>query len=423
MRGPHVGSGTPSKVVDDLPAPALRSDRAFTKVLLALLCAGLSTFGLLYCVQPLLPLFAVDFGLGAAGASLAVSAATAALAIGLLFASALSDRWGRKPVMTGALYLAALLTMLAAAAPNWPLLVLLRALAGLALAGAPAVAMAYVADELDADAAGLAMGLYIAGTALGGMLGRLGCGALADVVGWRWAVAAVGMAGGVAAALFHWSLPPSRRHRRACADGAGAHLQAFAAAFRDPGLPWLFAEGGLVMGAFVTVYNYLAFRLLRAPYSLGQSAVAAVFSLYLVGMVSSPVFGEAAGRLGRRRVLWLPVVLMLLGVGLTALQPLWVVIAGVGILTFGFFGAHSIASSWVGRRSGAHKAAAASLYLLVYYVGSSVAGSLGGVFWSHAGWPGVAGFAAVLIGMALIGAVRLAVLPPLPQNRALAPLR
>ena len=406
--------------LDDLPSPVLRSEGAFARVLLALLSAGLSTFGLLYCVQPLLPVFAAEFRLNAAGASLAVSAATMGLAFGLLFASALSDRWGRKPVMTGALYAAALLTVIAAAAPTWPLLVLLRALAGLVLAGAPAVAMAYVADELDADAAGLAMGLYIAGTALGGMLGRLGCGALAEVVGWRGAVATVGLAGGIAAVLFQWSLPASRRHRPARAASLGARFRAFAKPFRDPGLPWLFAEGGLVMGAFVTVYNYLAFRLLAPPYSLSQSAVAAVFSLYLVGMVSSPLFGDLAGRLGRRRVLWAPVVLMLFGLGMTALQPLWLVIAGVGLLTFGFFGAHSIASSWVGRRSGAHKAAAASLYLLVYYVGSSLAGSLGGVFWTRSGWSGVSAFTAVLVSLALLGAFRLAALEPLPENRSRA---
>lgn len=85
------------------------------------------------------------------------------------------------------------------------------------------------------------------------------------------------------------------------------------------------ADGGLVMRAFVTVYNYLPFRLIAPPHRLGQSAVAAVFALYLLGVVSSPVFGEAAGRLGRRRVLWVPVLLMLAGVGLTALRPLWVV--------------------------------------------------------------------------------------------------
>ena len=400
----------------DLPAAIPRGDPAFARVLLALLCAGVSTFGLLYCVQPLLPLFAAEFRLGAAGASLAVSGATLALAVGLVFASALSDRLGRKPVMVGALYLAAALTLAAAAAPGWPVLVALRAGAGLALAGAPAVAMAYVSDELEPQAAGLAMGLYIAGTALGGMTGRLGCGALAEAVGWRWAVAAIGAAGGLAALAFQLSLPPSRRHRPRRGEGARARLRGFAAALRDPGLPWLYAEGALVMGAFVTVYNYLAFRLLAPPYGLGQAQVAAVFGLYVLGMVSSPLFGEAAARLGRRKVFWAPVALIGAGVALTALRPLAAVIAGVAVVTMGFFGAHSIASSWVGRRSGANKAAAASLYLLSYYTGASVAGSLGGVFWSRAGWPGVAGFTGALALAALAGAVRLARLRPLPQT-------
>ena len=395
------------------PPPAIaRDDPDFARVLLALACAGLSTFGLLYCVQPLLPIFAADFRLDAASASLAMSAGTGALAVGLLFGSALSDRWGRKPVMTAALYLAALLTLLTAAAPTWPALVILRALSGLVLAGAPAVAMAYVSDELAPEAASFAMGLYIAGTALGGMCGRLGCGALADLVGWRGAVALTGAAGAMAAGLFHWSLPPSRRHRPARGQGLAGRLEGFAAAFRDPGLPWLFAEGGVLMGAFVTVYNYLAFRLLQPPYRLGQAAIAAVFALYLVGMVGSALFGAAAGRHGRRAVFWLPIVLMLAGVGLTLLRPLGAIVAGVGLLTFGFFGAHSIASSWVGQRSGAHKAPAASLYLLCYYVGSSVAGSLGGLVWAHAGWPGVAAYAAALVVLALVGAVRLAVLKP-----------
>ena len=399
-----------------LPSAIARRDPAFARVLLALLCAGLSTFGLLYCVQPLLPLFAADFHLDAATASLAVSAATGTLAIGLLFGSALSDRLGRKPIMVGALYLAAALTAMAAMAPTWPLLVIARAIAGLVLAGAPAVAMAYVADELEPEAAGLAMGLYIAGTALGGMLGRLGCGALADLVGWRWAVALIGGAGAVAAALFHWSLPPSRRHRPAPALSLRHRLYGFGAAFRDPGLPWLFAEGGLLMGGFVTVYNYLPFHLLQPPYHLSQAAVGAVFSLYLVGIVSSPMCGEAASRLGWRWVFWAPVALMLAGVGLTLLHNLAAIVTGVGLLTFGFFGAHSIASSWVGRRSGLHKAPAASLYLLVYYLGSSVAGSLGGVFWTQAGWSGVASFTCVLILLALLGAARLMLLPPLREN-------
>ncbi|MBW4976563.1 hypothetical protein KZZ08_23465, partial [Roseovarius mucosus] len=74
--------------------------------------------------------------------------------------------------------------------------------------------------------------------------------------------------------------------------------------FRDAGLPWLFAEAFLLMGGFVCIYNYIGFRLLEPPYALSQAVIGLIFSVYLAGMVSSPVTGELASRFGRRRVLW-----------------------------------------------------------------------------------------------------------------------
>lgn len=36
----------------------------------------------------------------------------------------------------------------------------------------------------------------------------------------------------------------------------------------DAGLPWLFLEAFLLMGAFVTMFNYIGYRLLADPYDL-----------------------------------------------------------------------------------------------------------------------------------------------------------
>ncbi|HBP94549.1 MAG TPA: MFS transporter, partial [Pantoea agglomerans] len=48
-----------------------------------------------------------------------------------------------------------------------------------------------------------------------------------------------------------------------------------------------------------------------------------------------------------------------------------------------------------------------SLYLFSYYVGSSVAGTLGGVFWHNFGWIGITLFISVLLILALLVAWRL----------------
>jgi YNFM family putative membrane transporter len=385
---------------------------AFRRTNMALFAAGLATFGLLYCTQPLMPEFSKDYGVSAATAALSLSLTTGVLAVAMLFAGGLSDAWGRKTVMTASLLSSALLVLLTALVPDWHTLLLLRALLGLTLSGLPAVAMTYLSEEMHSDSIGLGMGLYISGNAIGGMGGRLVAGVLAEFVGWRIGVATVGAIGLISGIVFWYSLPPSRHHVRQPFH-LGALMGRFAAAFRDAGLPWLFAEGFLLLGAFVTLYNYIGYRLLAPPYGLNQAVVGAIFSVYLIGTFSSAWMGHLAGKLGRRKVLWTAFALMLAGLALTVTQPLVLIVLGIVAITFGFFGGHSIASSWVGRRAGNSKAQASSLYLFAYYMGSSVAGASGGLFYASHGWNGVAVFVGALIVAGLLIALRLYRLPPL----------
>jgi len=106
---------------------------------------------------------------------------------------------------------------------------------------------------------------------------------------------------------------------------------------------------------------------------------------------------------------------------MTAASPLILIVAGIGVATAGYFGAHSVASSWVGRRGHAAPAQAAAFYSFFMYVGSSVLGSAGGVAWNHGKWPGVALFTMVLLALALAVALRLISVRPLPQNIATGP--
>jgi YNFM family putative membrane transporter len=396
--------------------PISSGSPAYRKLAAALLIAGFATFSLLYSVQSLLPVFARSFNVSAGEASLVVSVATGAMALTLLVASVISDRIGRRQMMTASLFAGSLLTLTSAVLPGWHSLLVTRFLTGIALAGIPAVAMAYVAEEVSGSSIGAAMGLYIAGSGIGGMAGRLAASVIADWLGWRFALGTVGGCS-LAGALVFWRIaPPSRAFVSRKHDWAS-----FSASMRilrsDAALPWLYSEGFLLMGSFVTVYNYVSFHLLAPPYSLSQSAVGAIFLFYIVGSVSSTWFGHLAGRLGRRRVFWMPVLALLGGVALTAAPPLICIILGIGVVTVGYFGAHSVASSWVSRRGGAARAQAAAFYLFFLYVGSSILGSAGGVAWSLAGWPGVASFTGVLVMAALLISLRLIAVKPLPENR------
>ena len=403
---------TPSAILAEAhdPPPILRGEARFWRVSAALFVGGFATFAPLYCVQPMMPALARAFGLSPAGASLSLSTATAVLAVAMIGAGAISDANGRKRVMAASLFAAAGATCMAAAAPNWPAFLAVRALTGLALAGLPAVAMAYLAEEMDRTAIGLSMGLFIAGNTVGGLSGRLLAPAVAEFYGWRAGMAAIGILSILCAILFGLILPPERRI--AARGEAVAMIAAIRTHLGDPGLRYLYALGFLIMGAFVTTYNYVGFRLGEPPFSLSQTTIGLVFVIYLVGTVVSPVTGELAGRYGRRRVIGLAILLIPVGVATTLPDRLTLIVLGVGLVTAGFFAGHSIASSWVGLRAEKARAQASALYLFFYYLGSSVAGTAGGWAFAAGGWPGVAAFIGALAALALLVALKLARVPP-----------
>ena len=378
----------------------------------AMLCCGFSAFALLYCVQPLMPEMALQFGVSPAQSSWPLSVTTMAMALALLASSALSDRIGRKSLMTAALTAAAVLALLCALAQDFYQLLALRVLLGVALGGVPAVAMAYLNDEIAPGTLGHSMGIYIAGTALGGTVGRVLAAIVTDLLSWRWALALMGAAGLYAAWEFSRSLPVSRNvvavkaGWRDVAQGAAAHLQ-------DGGLRSLYLLAFLVMGVFVSLYNYVTFRLLGEPFGLGQTVAGMCSLLYLSGMFSAVWAGKLADRIGRRNVLWAVTAAMLAGLLLTLSGSLIVIVLGMTLFTASFFAVHSVASSWVGRRARGARAMASALYLFFYYIGAAGVGSLTGVVWSAQGWNGVVALLALALGLALAIALRLRCLVPL----------
>lgn len=380
-----------------------RGSRDYRRATLALFCAGFATFALLYCVQPLLPMLAQHFRVSAAASSLVLSLTTLSLAVCLLLAGALAERFGRKPMMAAALGLASLLGLLCALVQGWDQLLWLRALLGLALSGLPALAMAYVGEEFDPQALPAAMGLYIGGTALGGLLGRLLAGLLSDLGGWPLALAGIAGLGILALGLFLWLLPASRHFSPQPLSLHGL-LGNFAAHLGNVQLRRLFLLAFLLMGGFVALFNYVGFRLVAAPFSLSAAQIGLLFAVYLLGIVSAGWAGRLVPRLGARRVLLGGILIMLLGVALCALPWLGAVVAGLALLTLGFFAAHAVASGQVGQRARIAKAQASALYLCAYYLGSSVIGYGAGYVWEHAGWPALLAVLAMLFSAAALSA-------------------
>ncbi|ARO15241.1 MFS family transporter [Ketogulonicigenium robustum] len=379
-----------------------RASPAFAKIKFALFLAGFSSFALIYCVQPLLPAFAASFNLSPTASSLALSLTTGCLAIAIFIMGALSQSLGRKMVMAGSMFGAAVLNMIIAVLPDWHSVLLARALEGVVLGGVPAVAMAYLAEEIAPEDLGKAMGLYISGTAFGAMMGRVGMGLLTEIGSWRMAMGVLGALCFIAAVGFLILLPASRNFQPKPHAGLRFHLSTWAGHLRNPALQRLYFLGFCLTSVFVTIFNYATFRLTGAPYGLSQTATSMIFLAFALGVVSSNVAGTLADRLGRRPMLVSAFAMILVGVLVTLASPIWAIITGIAIITTGFFIGHSVASSSVGAAADGAKGHAAALYLLLYYAGSSITGSIGGWFWQHGGWPAVVALAAAFSIAALL---------------------
>ena len=399
-----ASTATPSSTPQHDEPYLERGTPAYWRASVALLFAGYATFSLLYCVQPLLPAFSEAFGVSPAQSSLSLSLTTAALAVAVFIAGFVSEGWSRHRLMTASLTLSAVLTLAVAFTPHWHPLLVLRTLEGLALGGVPAVAMAYLAEEVHPDGLGLAMGLYVGGTAIGGMAGRVITGIVADLFSWRVAIGTIGVLGLLSMLAFRALLPPSRHFVPRRGLGFAQRGHALVKHLQHPGLRMLFAMGFVLMGSFVTLYNYIGYRLLAPPYRMNQATIGAIFVVYLTGVVASPWSGRLADSFGRGRVLIASLVLMLAGLALTMLNPVAAIAAGIACVTFGFFAGHAVASGWVGRLAKEAKGQAAALYLLAYYLGSSIVGSYGGRFWTAHGWNGVAGLVCVLLAIGIADA-------------------
>lgn len=390
-----------------------RGTGGYRRLVAAIWAAGVGCFAVLYAPQAVLPLVSDDLGVPPPSAALLVSATTGTLALALLPMSYLADRVGRTRLMTVALVTAAVLGVVAPFAPSFEVLLLARAVQGVAIAGLPALAMAHLSEEVRPSAVGVAMGLFVAGNTVGGLSGRVVASAVADGWGWRAGLGAVGVLALVCAVAFRLLLPPPVAQPATPSSAADhGHLRRH---LRDPGIRRLCLSSFVLMAAFVTVYNFLGYRLLDEPFGLSPTLVGLVFLVYLAGTVGSPAAGRLGERLGRRVVLLGGVLLALAAVLLTLSDLLAAVLVGLVLFTVGFFAAHTSASGMVGNRARVGRAHASALYLLAYYAGSSVGGWLGGFAYEGGAWPAVVAYVAGLLLAALVLALLLHRTAPLPS--------
>ncbi|MGJ4091081.1 MFS transporter [Corynebacterium macclintockiae] len=382
--------------------PLTPEDNGYKKALIASLCSGLASYNALYATQAVLPALSEDFGVSPSLAALTVSATTGGLALLVIPLSIVSERFGRRRVIQASVLAATLFSLALVTLPSIQSIIAVRLLQGIAVAGVPAVTMAFLSEEIDRRYLPRIMGFYIAGNSLGGLIGRLIPGIALEFTDWRLATLLSAIFAFAMALMTTWVLPKQRFFTPKKITLAH-ELQAFANHLRDPILLKLFLLPFLLMGSFVSLYNYMTFRLINT-FGLPESLAALVFVIYLSGTWTSTRTGTMVNRYGQAKVVVACIALALVGLFLAFIPTVPTTLAAVLLFTATFFPAHSISSAWVGEVARRDRAEASSIYILSYYLGSSIIGWVSGYFFAHS-WGLLVAWLILLTLIALVTAL------------------
>jgi len=365
-----------------------KGTKSYSKIIIALFIAGFTIFSILYSVQPLIPHFTKSFNVNETIASLALSASTISLAIAMLFFGAISEVLGRKPIMVFSVISVSLLALLQPFILDFNTFLIVRLIQGICLAGLPSIAMAYIGEEISPRHLPEAMGIYISGNAFGGAFGRIFTGYISSIYGYQIGLVSIAILSVIAAIIFIFLLPSSQHFEKQYFS-IKSLLASYMTHLKNIRLLKPFMIGFLLLGCNIAAFNYIGFELAKQPYNLHASVISFIYLLFLIGMISSILNAKLRLALGTLNALKFCILTLIFGIWITLIPLLLLKIIGLAFSVCAFFSGHAIASSVVTSRAEDHKAQASSLYLLFYYIGSSVGGTLAGVFYSYIQWPGV----------------------------------
>ncbi|EGQ8454031.1 MFS transporter [Vibrio parahaemolyticus] len=373
----------------------------YKRITLSLALGSFLVFSNLYLLQPMLPTFATLFSISETQVNWLFAASTLALSFSLVPMAVLSESIGRKPVMMVGLFSIPAISALMLLGDSFIFFVACRALIGIALAAFAAVAVAYMAEELDKHAFSMAIGTYIAANSLGGIAGRISGGLLADNFSVDVAIEVMMVVTLIGVICVHYLLPKQRNFTPS-SSSLRHQNRAIIGHFRNQRVWFAMLIGGLNFALFVNLYSVMGFRLVSAPHNVPVGLASLIFICYLGGTFSSRCAGHWSKRYSSILGMFLGAVVSMAGMWIAAFESLAAMLIGLLLISFGAFFTHTLAYGWVGQNATQAKATATALYLVHYYVGGSLGGFLLLYCWQHGGW------STVLLGGSILYAVMFA---------------
>lgn len=359
----------------------LKSPSLAEQITIALI--GVFAFLQVYSIQAILPMLIGELSISEAQAGMMVGATVMAIALMSPFTGILSDKFGRKIFVVASLFLLSIPTALIGVSQSAHAITVWRFLQGLFVPGITVVLIAYIGEEYHQNLAKM-MSLYVMGTVLGGFGGRFLAGHLHEIIGWRHAYVVMAILTLIGAVVVFKTLPQSRHFTQSGDWRQSLSLLLTHAKNRHVVSACLL--GACVLFSLVACFTFINLHLAQSPYHLSASALANIFSIYLIGMIITPLSAKAIGRFGMVKTIIGAVSLSIFGVALTLFAPLWVVIMGLTFMSCGVFITQSATISYIASHVSQGRSLASGLYYMSYYGGGSIGASLCGLIYMQGQW-------------------------------------
>ena len=351
----------------------------------------------LFATQALLPALTAHYQVTPAAMGLAVNACTLGMAIGGLAIALFSRRINRRAGILISLLVLSIPTLLLAYAPNLTVFTGLRVVQGLCMASAFGLTLAHLGETFTGEQSASAFAAYITGNVASNLIGRLIATA---VVGHAGLVAnfivfsALNVAG---AALVFVTIQNADvedvriASEPVCTGPWWAHVKV-------PELRAAFAIGFCILFAFIGTFTYVNFILVAPPLAVGMMTLGFIYFVFLPSIVTTPLAGAVAKKVGRRLALWGALLIAMLGLPLLAIPSLPAVLAGMVLVAAGTFFAQALATGFVSRAAKTNRAAASGIYLASYFAGGLIGSAVLGQIFDSFGWTAcVAGIGVSLV--------------------------
>lgn len=361
--------------------PASIPGTAVFALALAAFASGIS----LRLTDPLLPLFARDFGITPGQAAAVITSFSIAYGLSQLFFGPVGDRFGKYRVIAWACAACAVTASLCGLAQSFHQLVVARLLAGATAAAIIPLSMAWIGDVVPYEGRQPVLARFLIGQILGLSAGVFVGGFAADHLNWRVPFFAIGL-GFVAISLTLFALNrrlPARARAQNRAEGHAVRrmVREFAEVLARPWarvvLVTVFLEGAFLYGAFAFIATHL-----HQTFNVALSTAGSMVMLFgfggLLFALASATLVRRLGEVGLTGIGGVLLAAALLSIGLAPLW--WWAMPGCFIAGLGFYMLHNTlqanATQMAPERRGAAVSAFASCFFLGQATGVGSAGAL-----------------------------------------------